>query len=70
MDVCTLLESLLEEQDPSAQSIADTILAEAMRLDQAQPQDDMSIVVLRIVGGNRDRVRRMVICMPVIDDQT
>ncbi|MBP8856788.1 MAG: SpoIIE family protein phosphatase [Anaerolineaceae bacterium] len=70
VDVCTLLESLLEDQDPSAQSIADTILAEAMRLDQAQPQDDMSIVVLRIVGGNRDRVRRMVICMPVIDDQT
>ena len=69
VDLCTLLESMLEDQDPSAQSIADTILAEAMRLDQAQRQDDMSIVVLRIAGGKRDRVRRMGICMPVIDDQ-
>lgn len=65
IDVCTLLESMLEDQDPSAQSIADTILAEAIRLDQSQPQDDMSIVVLRISGGKHDRVRRMMICLPV-----
>ena len=65
LDVCTLLESMLEDQEPSAQSIADTILAEALRLDQSQPQDDMSIVVLRISGGKRDRIRKMIICLPV-----
>lgn len=65
LDVCTLLESMIEDQDPSAQALADTILAEGIRLDQSQPQDDMSIVVLRITAGKQDRIRRMVIQWPV-----
>jgi len=69
LDICTLLESLLEDQNPSAQYIADTILAEAIRLDQSQPQDDMSIVVLRITSGEKDRIRRMVIGLPVTEEE-
>ncbi|NMB88931.1 MAG: serine/threonine-protein phosphatase [Chloroflexi bacterium] len=65
LDVCTLLESLLEDQEPSAQAIADTILAEAIRVDQGGPNDDMSVVVLRVLTTLTDAVRRMTVRIPV-----
>jgi serine phosphatase RsbU (regulator of sigma subunit) len=65
MDVGTLLDCLLEEMEPSAQYIADTILAEAMRLDQNRPNDDTSVVVLRVLPDETDQVRRMVVRLPV-----
>lgn len=71
VDICTLLESFLEEQDPSPQLIADTILAQAIRLDQNRPSEDMSLVVLRVVPQATDQIRRMCVSMPVmknIDD--
>ncbi|MDP2402078.1 MAG: hypothetical protein Q8M66_08870, partial [Actinomycetota bacterium] len=58
-------ESLLEEQEPTSQEIADTILAEAIRLDHGMPNDDMSIVVLRVVAHETDQIRRMSIRIPV-----
>jgi serine phosphatase RsbU (regulator of sigma subunit) len=64
-DLCTLLESLLEEQEPSAQQIADALLSQAMRLDQNRPNDDMSVVVLRVMHRNVDQVRRMMVTLPV-----
>lgn len=66
VDVCTILESLLEDQEPSSQEIADTILSEAVRLEQGQPLDDMSIVVLRVLGHETDRIRRMNVRIPFI----
>jgi serine phosphatase RsbU (regulator of sigma subunit) len=65
IDLCTLLESLLEDQEPNSQSIADTILQEAMRLEQSKPQDDMSVVVLRIEPGVTNIVRKMTVIVPV-----
>ena len=65
MDVGSLLDCLLEEMEPSAQYIADTILAEAMRLDQNRPNDDTSVVVLRVLPDETDQVRRMVVRLPV-----
>ncbi|MEM5774527.1 MAG: SpoIIE family protein phosphatase [Anaerolineaceae bacterium] len=59
-----LMESLLDEQEPNAQSIADTILADAIRMDNNQPQNDMSIVVLRVMSRSADSVRRMIIQLP------
>lgn len=67
-DVRTLLDSLLEEQEPSSQEIADTLLAEAIRLDQGQPNDDMSVVVLRIVPHATDHIRRMTVRLPVMTE--
>lgn len=64
-DLCTLLESLLEEQEPSAQQIADALLSQAMRLDQNRPNDDMSVVVLRVMHRTVDQVRRMMVTLPV-----
>lgn len=65
LDICTLLEAMLEEQTPSSQEIADTLLAEALRLDQGRANDDMSMVVLRVVDRERDQVRRMTVTLPV-----
>jgi serine phosphatase RsbU (regulator of sigma subunit) len=64
-DLCTLLESLLDEQEPGAQQIADALLSQAMRLDQNRPNDDMSVVVLRVMQRNVDQIRRMTVTLPV-----
>ncbi|MCE5207618.1 MAG: serine/threonine-protein phosphatase [Chloroflexi bacterium] len=63
-ELVTLLESLLDEQEPSAQSIADTILYEAIRMDNNQPQNDMSLVVLRVMPRSADSIRKMIIHLP------
>jgi len=65
LDICLLLESMLEEENPSAQEIADNILAQAIRLDQNRPNDDMSVVVLRSIPGESDQIRRMTVRLPV-----
>jgi serine phosphatase RsbU (regulator of sigma subunit) len=70
LDICTLLESLLEDQEPAAQQIADALLSQAMRLDQNRPNDDMSVVVLRVLPRNVDQVRRMVVRIPVGPEST
>jgi len=49
-DLCTLLSATLEEERPSAQEIADTLLGQAIRLDQNRPEKDMAVVVLRITS--------------------
>jgi serine phosphatase RsbU (regulator of sigma subunit) len=70
LDICMLLESLLEDQEPSAQEIADTILLNAIRMDNDHPDDDMSIVVLRVLPKERDMIRRMSVLIPVrMNDQ-
>lgn len=65
LDICTLLKALLEELDPGAQAIADALLNEAIRLDQGRPNDDMSVVVLRVLGGDNDQIRRLMVRLPV-----
>lgn len=65
LDICTLLESLLDDQEPTAQEIADALLSQSMRLDQNRPGDDMSVVVLRVMARNVDTVRRMTVSLPI-----
>lgn len=65
IDICTLLESLLDEQEPSSQEIADALLTNAIRLDHNRPNDDMSVVVLRVLTRTVDEIRRMVVRLPV-----
>jgi serine phosphatase RsbU (regulator of sigma subunit) len=66
-DVCTLLESLLEEQEPTSQEIADTIIADAIRLDHGRPTDDMSLVVLRVLSQSKDKIRRINVRLPIAE---
>jgi serine phosphatase RsbU (regulator of sigma subunit) len=65
LDICLLLESMLEEENPSSQEIADNILAQAIRLDNNRPNDDMSVVVVRSIPGESDQIRRMTVRLPV-----
>lgn len=65
LDICTLLESMLDEQDPTSQEIADTLLSQAINLDQGRPNDDMSVVVLRVLPFESDLIRRMTVRLPV-----
>jgi serine phosphatase RsbU (regulator of sigma subunit) len=64
LDVCMLLQSILEDQEPSSKDIADSVIYQAMRLDQGQPADDMSVVVLRVLPKERDSIRRMIVSIP------
>lgn len=65
MEVCTALEAIFEEQDPSAQEIADALLAQAYRLDDGRPIDDISVVALKVIKRRGDEVRRMTVRMPI-----
>jgi serine phosphatase RsbU (regulator of sigma subunit) len=65
MDVPTSLQAYLEEEDPSAQMIADALLEHAMRMDRGRPSDDISVVVLRVRSQSGDAVRRMTVRLPI-----
>lgn len=65
LDICTSLKGMLEDQDPSPQSIADALLAEAVTLDEGRPSDDISVVVLKVVRRSGDDVRRMTVRLPI-----
>jgi len=65
MDVCTSLKAMLEGQDPPPQDVADAMLAEAVNLDDGRPGDDISVMVLKVLEGNGDDVRRMTVRLPI-----
>ena len=65
MDICTTIEAFIEEQEPTAKEIADFLLNRAIRLDDSQPKDDMSIIVLLVSSRPTDAIRRMNIAMPL-----
>ena len=54
----------MDEQQPAPQEIADTILGEAIALDQGRPCDDMSIIVLQVQTRDTDQIRRMSVRWP------
>jgi serine phosphatase RsbU (regulator of sigma subunit) len=63
LDLCTTIESLIEEEDPTAQELADYLLQQSVRLDDGFPKDDMSVVVLLISPQSSDNIRRMNVSM-------
>jgi serine phosphatase RsbU (regulator of sigma subunit) len=65
IDVVTGLLALLENEDPSPQFIADSLLENALTLDRGRPSDDISIVVLRVMSRTGDEVRRMTVRLPL-----
>ncbi len=67
LDIVTCVQSWLEDEDPSPQSIADELLRNAVRLDQGRPVDDISVVVLRVSSLMGDSVRRMTVRLPLQD---
>ena len=65
LDVCELIRSMLEDLPTPPQEIADTLLGQAIRLDEGRPSDDMSVVVMRTVSNLGDQARRMTVRIPV-----
>ncbi|MGC1379239.1 MAG: PP2C family protein-serine/threonine phosphatase [Anaerolineales bacterium] len=64
MDILTTLHGLLDENDPAPQEVADVLLAQALRLDDNRPVDDISVVVLRVMPRQGDEARRMTMRLP------
>ncbi len=55
-----------EETLPSAEDIAETLLQEALQLDEGRPTDDISVVALQVVQHTEpQRVRRMLVRLPL-----
>jgi len=65
MDVGATIRSVLEDQDPSPQILADSLLAQAVSLDENRPADDISVLVLKVTSRTGDNVRRMSVRLPI-----
>ena len=65
MDIHTVLQCFSEEEACSPQEIADSLLEQALHLDEGRPVDDISIVVLRVSNYEGDPVRRMSVRLPL-----
>ena len=66
IDICTLVQSILEDQEPSPQEMADALLAHAISLDDHCPMDDMSAVVIQVLPKRGDEVRRLNVRLPFV----
>lgn len=65
MDIRQTIRSMMEDQDPTPQELADALLAQAVRLDDNRPADDISVLVLRVSPRAGDDVRRMTVRLPI-----
>jgi serine phosphatase RsbU (regulator of sigma subunit) len=65
MDICECLQALLDQEEPTPQEIANSLLEHALKLDQGRPTDDISIVVLHVSPDEGDGVRRMSLSLPL-----
>lgn len=65
MSTSEILGVMLEDQDPTPQEIADTLLAHAVRLDEDRPADDISVLVIKVMPRSGDNVRRMFLRLPL-----
>lgn len=65
MDVEETIRSIIEEQDPIPQELADSLLAHAVRLDDNRPADDISVLVVKVTPREGDNVRRMTVRLPI-----
>jgi serine phosphatase RsbU (regulator of sigma subunit) len=66
MDAVTCLQCIIEEGEPSAQEITDTLLEHALKLDQGRPVDDISVIALRVVPRkSENNIRRMIVRLPI-----
>ncbi len=66
MDARAVLSALLQEEAPTPQWLADSLLEHAIRLDEGRPADDISVVVLRVEPNPaEDLVRRMSVRLPI-----
>jgi serine phosphatase RsbU (regulator of sigma subunit) len=65
MDVGQTIRSVLEDQNPTPQALADALLSHAVRLDDQRPADDISVVIMKVIPLTGDGVRRMSVRLPI-----
>src|SRR5512142_204853 len=65
MNVSEVIRSVLEDQDPTPQALADLLLEHAVRLDENRPSDDVSVLVLKVTPLTGDNVRRLTVRLPI-----
>ena len=65
MDIRTCVKVELEDENPSPNKIADSLINHALKLDRGRPRDDISIVVLRVIPGVNDMIRRLSVQLPI-----
>lgn len=65
IDLPMLLESMLDEQEPSVQGLADFILTSAISQDTGRPRDDMTVLVVRIANARTKGIRQVNIHFPI-----
>lgn len=65
MDIGATIRAMLEDQDPSPQTLADSLLAEAVSLDENRPADDISVLIVKVSARMGDSVRRMSVRLPI-----
>lgn len=65
MNVRDAIRSIIEDQDPSPQQLADSLLTHAVSLDDNRPADDISVLVLKVGARTGDDVRRMSVRLPI-----
>ena len=64
-DLFTTLDALVEEQEPTANEIAEFLLSQAISLDQGKPEDDMCVVVLQTTPHEDNPILRLIVKIPV-----
>jgi serine phosphatase RsbU (regulator of sigma subunit) len=65
-DVAAFVKGQLDEEDIGAQKLANAILEQAKQLDRGRPNDDTSVLVLRVLPqANEDATRRMALRFPI-----
>jgi serine phosphatase RsbU (regulator of sigma subunit) len=65
MDVEETLRFLMDDHNSSPQTLADSLLAQAINLDDNRPADDISVLVLKVGTRMGDNVRRMTVRLPI-----
>ncbi len=64
-DVPAAVRELTAGRDVSAHQLADSLLGQALALDEGRPRDDISVLVLRVVDHIGDGVRRLAVRLPL-----
>lgn len=65
MNVGEVIHAIIEDQDPTPQHLADSLLAHAISLDDNRPADDVSVLILKVSERSGDNVRRMTVRLPI-----
>ncbi len=65
-DPAAAFARMIGEGMTNARTIADTLLAEAIEMDNGRPRDDISVLVTAVVPHEADdKIRRMQVCLPL-----